>query len=762
MAEPIDLSAVQQATAQLSAALGRVTGQATAAGGAMSSAGSQFSGSLKNVGRGMAQLRSEMDKGRVGYGQAGQALRGLQSSFDGLTAEAQKSAAGQRIAAEQTRMSGELLRRGVGEIAADLAKAGIGAALEYFKNQFFTAAKGIQDNVGGMQFAFNLQNRAIEDQVTMLDQLSKGAGAAAAALALIPGPWAKAGAIMAGTTSVIAGMSAATQKLVGGGVQLLQTEMIKTQSAFRAITASGALLSGGMEEVRKYSAVAGMDVKEFGSMVSQNSKSMVQFGGSVGDGMKKFSIVSGEMGKYRAGLLNLGISTQEQSQATIDYMALQQQSGKLQNMSAAEVAKGTAQYLGNMKAMSALTGEDVKSQQARVKAAAEEAGVQAALAEGGAEMDQKFRDLVARFPGYEKEIGQLMTVGEITDPVRATMLASNAELDAVLRKGVENIKDNNINAKAAAEERDATMKRDGAAIAANAREQQKTFGLISSATGQMGEQAALANRNFALGQQGAEQQAKGTKSGLQQVADLVTTTDALTNASSESAKAFADASKTIYTTVKPYLEKFVKEGPPGGKGLVRTTQEGISAAVTGVKVAGNIGDKADVKGNLDRLPSVLDSLTAAITSLVGVLPRKPGSAEGGIVEGSKEGFFSLTHGREAIIPLPSGESIPVNLQGAEKMFAGEMAAQREKQAAVAAPAAASTPDIAASVAAAIESAMSGPNGFGKAIGELKTQVADSGQQQTGVLQQQIEKLDALVTAMQDSADSNRRIANEMA
>jgi hypothetical protein len=58
--------------------------------------------------------------------------------------------------------------------------------------------------------------------------------------------------------------------------------------------------------------------------------------------------------------------------------------------------------------------------------------------------------------------------------------------------------------------------------------------------------------------------------------------------------------------------------------------------------------------------------------------------------------------------------------------------------------------------------MSGPNGFGKSIGELKTQMADSGQQQAGILQQQIEKLDALVTAMQDSADSNRRIANEMA
>ena len=772
MADPIDLSAVQQATAQLSAALGRVTGQATAAGSAFSSVGTQFSGSLKNVGRGMAQLRSEMDKGRVGYASSGQALRNLQSSFDSLDSATKNTAAGQRIAAEQQRMSTELFRRGVGEVAADLTKAGIGAALEYFKNQFFTAVKGIQENVGGLQLAFNLQNRAISDQIAVLEQLSQGAGQAATALAMIPGPWAKIGAVAAGTVAAMSNVTAKTQKFALEGVQTLQVELAKTDSAFKVIVGSGALLANGMGDVRKYSAMAGLDLKDFSSMVAQNTKPLTQFGGSMADGVKKFSMVSGAMAPYRTSLLNLGFTTQEQSQATIDYMAQLQAAGQLEGKSKEEIAKGTMQYLGNMKALSSITGEDVKQQQARVKAAAEQAGVQAALAEGGEEMGQKFRDLVARFPGYEKEIGQLMTVGEITDPLRATMLANIPELDSALRDGVSNVKDNNIKANAAARETEARIMRDGAAIAAGSREQQKTFGTIASATGQMGEYAELANRNFALGQQGAEQQAKGSKSAFDSVKDLISTTDTLTNETSKASAAFATAASKLNTEITPLLTKFAKEGVPitGSKGIVRTVQEGAGMAIAGARFAGRSKEdiaRTTIKGGQDLLTSVLTSLKDAVIRLIGVLPsgkgeKDPSSADGGIVDGPKGGFFSLTHGREAIIPLPSGESIPVNIQGAEKMFAGEMAAQRGKQSAAGQAPAAGGADIAASVAAAIESAMSGPNGFGKAIGELKNQLAENGQQHTGIMQQQIEKLESLIAATQDNADSSRRLANEMA
>lgn len=766
MADPIDLSAVQAAATQLAQSLGRVTGSASAAGSAISSFSSQYTGNIKNVGRGMAQLRSEMDKGRVGFSQAGQSLRYLQSSFDDLDAATKNSAAGQRIAAEQQKMSSQLLRQGVGEVAADLTKAGIGAALDYFKNQLFTAVKGIQDNVGGMQLAFNLQNRALTDQITVLEQLSQGASQAATALAMIPGPWGKAAAVASATVGALAGLDAKVKKVALEGIQVLQVELAKTDAAFKVLVGSGALLSNGMSDVRKYSAMAGLDLKDFSSIVANNAAPLTQFGGTMADGVKKFSAVSGAMAPFRTGLLALGISTQDQSQATIDYMAMLQQSGQLEGKNADQIAKGTAQYLGNMKAISALTGEDIKTQQARVKAASEQAGVQAALAEGGKEMQEKFAALTAQFPGYEKEIGQLLTVGEITDPLRATMLANNAELDNALRTGVSNIKDTNKSATDASREIEAIKMRDGAAMAANARENQKTYGTIAMATGQMAEHAALANRDFATGQKGAEQLAKGGKSSFDAMQELITTTDTLTSESNKAASAFVIASQKLNTEVSPLLSKFVKEGVPltGSKGVVQTVQEGAGMALAGAKFAGKSKEdlaRTTIKGGEDALLSVLTSLKDAINRLVGVMPRRPGEAEGGIVNGPASGYLSLTHGREAVIPLPSGESVPVNIQGAEKMFAGEMAAQREKQQ-VGSPPPTAGVDVASSVASAMESALTGPAGFGKAIGELKNQIAESGQQQTGILQQQIEKLDALVTAMQDSADSNRRIANEMA
>jgi hypothetical protein len=766
MADQIDFSGVQQAATSLAAALGRVTGQASGAGSAISSAGSQFSGSLKGVGQGMAQLRSEIDKGRVGYAQAGNSLRVLQSDFSVLSAEAQRSAAGQRIASEQTKMSGELLRRGVSEIAADLTKAGIGAALDYFKNQFFSAIKSIQDNVGGVQMAFNLQNRAIQDQITVLEALSQGSSVAAVALAAIPGSLGKFGAVTAGAIAAMSGYDAKLKKINAEGLAANQTELAKLIPTFKQVTDSGILMAGGLTDIRRFAGTAGMDVKEFGNLLTHNAKTLANFGGSAADGAKKFSYVSEAMTPFRKALNNLGISAQDQAQGAIDYMEMQQRSGKLQTMTAAEVAKGTASYLGNMKAMSALTGEDVKSQQARIKAASEQAGVQAALAEGGAEMEEKFKNLVGRFPGYEKEIGQLLTVGEVTDPLLATMLAGNAELDQALRTGVDNVKNNNVKAADAARENDERIKRDGAAMAANAREQQKTFGTINAATGAMGEQAALANRNFKFGQQGAEAQAKGVKAGVDQVADLATTTDVLTRETSNAATAYQNFTKRFTAETQASVEKFATKGSPvlGTKGLTDTIKEGQGRVATGMDlstklppaISGNVGDRL---GSIaEMLAKPIGVFSEAVEKFKNIKIRDMFKfAEGGVVDGPTMGLVGEA-GPEAIIPLSGGRSVPVSFQGAEKMFAGALAAQKDKSGVGAAP----SGDIAASVAAAVESAMSGPNGFGKSIGELKTQMAESSQQQTGVLQQQIEKLDALVTAMQDSADSNRRIANEMA
>ena len=63
---------------------------------------------------------------------------------------------------------------------------------------------------------------------------------------------------------------------------------------------------------------------------------------------------------------------------------------------------------------------------------------------------------------------------------------------------------------------------------------------------------------------------------------------------------------------------------------------------------------------------------------------------------------------------------------------------------------------------AIETVLKGPAGFSTALEEVKNQLANDSRQQMTAMQQQIDRMDALVTAMQDNAEYSRRIANEMA
>ena len=768
MADPIDLSAVQAAATQLAQSLGRVTGSASAAGSAISSFSSQYTGNIKNVGRGMAQLRTEMDKGRVGFSQAGQSLRYLQSSFDELDAATKSSAAGQRIAAEQQKMSSQLLRQGVGEIAADLTKAGIGAALEYFKNQLFTAAKGIQENVGGMQLAFNLQNRAVTDQIAILEALSQGASQAATALAMIPGPWGKAAAVATATVGALAGLDAKVKKVALEGTQILQVELAKTDAAFKVMTSSGVLFSNGMTEMREYSARAGLDLKDFSSIVANNTTSLAKFGGSMTDGVKKFSRVSEAMAPYRTGLLKLGVSTQEQSQATIEYMDILQQSGQLEGKSAAEIAKGTSSYLTNLKAVSAFTGEDSKKAAARAKEASNQLAAQKKLNDMGAGAAERFQAGIRSAPEFLQKAMQQSLVGDgaITDPETAQALAQVPAAQELMERTMANVRDTSLTQEEVSKRYQEDLKALGPAMKEQALAAGDSVGVANAMNGSMGGLTKMLEGLADTGRKGSSAMARDSESTTDSVEKLKNTTDVLANETSKAASAFATAASKLNTEITPMLTKFAKEGTPvtGGKGIVQSVQEGAGMAIAGAKFAGKSKEdlaRTTIKGGEDALLSVLTSLKDAINRLVGVMPRRPGEAEGGIVNGPASGYLSLTHGREAVIPLPSGESVPVNIQGAEKMFAGEMAAQREKQQ-VGSPPPTAGVDVASSVASAMESALTGPAGFGKAIGELKNQIAESGQQQTGILQQQIEKLDALVTAMQDSADSNRRIANEMA
>jgi chromosome segregation ATPase len=68
-------------------------------------------------------------------------------------------------------------------------------------------------------------------------------------------------------------------------------------------------------------------------------------------------------------------------------------------------------------------------------------------------------------------------------------------------------------------------------------------------------------------------------------------------------------------------------------------------------------------------------------------------------------------------------------------------------------------DLPAALSEAFETVLTGPAGFKQSIELLKDQLANSNNQQQGMLQEQINRLNELVSAMQDNVRASENIAN---
>ena len=85
----------------------------------------------------------------------------------------------------------------------------------------------------------------------------------------------------------------------------------------------------------------------------------------------------------------------------------------------------------------------------------------------------------------------------------------------------------------------------------------------------------------------------------------------------------------------------------------------LTAALGGTSFGGFLGIGARTGGVLE--PKVRTG---------GVLSegrKLPGYSAGGIARGKEAGYPAVLHGTEAVVPLPNGRSIPVEMQGANQM-----------------------------------------------------------------------------------------------
>lgn len=788
------LNQLAQMTTTYASQLQRLAAGMSGTTATITGAANQLKPTLAQVGAGMMKLRGEIDRGRVGYADAGRALRALEQEFEDLDDTLKRSKQGESIRNEQMRMSSQLVGQAFGELAADIGKISLSAFLDYYKNQTIASIKAMQENVGGMQAAYNEQNITIQSFVDGLKNVSTALGVAAAGMNFIPGLQGVSKA--AGT--VAAGLGAASLGLgtYGDAVKLLQSETLKTSNAFKNATAAGALFADGMTDLRRRSADARLDTEFFGKLMQTNSETFSRLGGIVGKGVDRFIGINKEMFKFREGLLNLGYSIEDQAQATVDYMSLMQKTGQLENMTATQVAENTDKYLTNLRALSSLTGEDVKSLQKRISAEVDQAAVRARLEQAGPGATEKMGMALGMLP---KEMGnavrQAFVLGPGStglDPETQLALQQVPIMREFFLRSQAGIRDSGKTPAQFKAEQERFLIENRETILAQAKAAGMAgTAMINALTGSFKDSTSMINQFYDVGQRGIAGFKTGAETSNEAAERLKNTLDPLTTEINKAETAFRDTAAALTDRFTPAVKNFVD-------GLDARIKESASKSLTGfggwvIDFAAGLGQEKrreadkpteDRRGN----PNLETGPTGRPI---------PSNAKGGIVSGPLSGFLSMLHGTEAVVPLPDNKKIPVNINysndlisntltdafagGATNLVGKTFESQTQQLNDTFATAMASlntqlteknrdlltsvTTDpekLSTSVANAVISAFNSPSELTRVMEMVKEQIANGSKEQLEALQTQLDKMDQLVTAMQNNVYASERIANELA
>lgn len=244
--------------------------------------------------------------------------------------------------------------------------------------------------------------RSMTELTKPLQEFALSISAALVAISLIPG--VKLGKVIMGLGTAIAAAAAALG-VVNKFNEAAAEQNDKLFKTFNDLSRSGAAAATGMEGVFQDLQTLGMSVSEiekFGEIVKSNSKTLALFGATAADGTREFSKIAGSLYKSRLGeqLELIGITANDQREATLSYMSILARTGQLQGRSTDQLVKGSAAYAKELDLLARLTGTSREEAAKQMEANLADAKFRAALTEAQARGDQA-------------EIDRLMMAGKL-------------------------------------------------------------------------------------------------------------------------------------------------------------------------------------------------------------------------------------------------------------------------------------------------------------------------------------------------------------
>ena len=197
-----------------------------------------------------------------------------------------------------------------------------------------------------------------------LDSMTTSVQMAGAALALmIPG-----GMLIKG---LIAGITMATTSFIKY-TQAANEMADKLYTGYRGLAEVGAAAADGMTGVADGAQKLGMTMDELGDyvkIVSENSRELAQFGGSVFAGRKALENIGKAMEPARESMLRMGLMPKEVAEGMASYLRMQTRVGVAQTKSVDQLAEGARKYLVEQDALTKLTGVSRKEAEKREETA---------------------------------------------------------------------------------------------------------------------------------------------------------------------------------------------------------------------------------------------------------------------------------------------------------------------------------------------------------------------------------------------------------
>lgn len=276
-------------------------------------------------------------------------------------------------------LKGQFLNLGGDSLKATAGLQLLSAGFDGVKKSLATFSTGLLNGERGAQ----LSAKALTDFTTPLISAAETISGVLTVLSFIPGPIGlmSRGARIAGAALFgvgAAGVSAALKFNEIGAKQL--DTLLKS---YNDLSGSGIALSTGLEGTLDLMHTLNMttaDAAQLNEMLSKSSKNLALMGGTAATGAKRFAEVSGSIIKSDIGKTfeMMGITQQEQREATLLYMSIQARTGQLQLKNTEQLVAESSKFVYELDQAAQLTGTTRKEQQEAREAAMAEVRFRAA------------------------------------------------------------------------------------------------------------------------------------------------------------------------------------------------------------------------------------------------------------------------------------------------------------------------------------------------------------------------------------------------